>query len=59
MPKMSRQKFKYLENEKSFEDKIKGIFHRFWRAIIEENYNKNFLEGESPTLISAHSCKNV
>ena len=26
MPKKSRQKFKYLENEKSFQDKIKAFF---------------------------------
>ena len=25
----SRQKFKYLENEKSFEREIKSIFHHF------------------------------
>ena len=28
------QKFKYLENEKSFLDEIKNIFHNFWRATI-------------------------
>ena len=28
------QKFEYLENEKSFADEIKIIFHSFWRAII-------------------------
>ena len=28
------QKFEYLQNEKSFLDEIKNIFHRFWRAII-------------------------
>ena len=28
------QKFEYLENEKSFLDEIKNIFHCFWRAII-------------------------
>ena len=27
------QKFEYLENEKSFLDDIKNIFHSFWRAI--------------------------
>ena len=27
--KKSRQKFKYLENKKSFEDEIKNIFHHF------------------------------
>ena len=32
--KMEKQKFKYLENEKSFLDEIKTIFHSFWRAII-------------------------
>ena len=28
------QKFEYLENEKSFLDEIKNVFHSFWRAII-------------------------
>ena len=28
------QKFEYLENTKSFLDKIKSIFDSFWRAII-------------------------
>ena len=28
------RKFKYLENEKSFLEEIKNIFHSFWRAII-------------------------
>ena len=27
------QKFEYLENEKSFLDETKNIFHSFWRAI--------------------------
>ena len=27
------QKFEYLENEKSFLDEIKNIFHSFWKAI--------------------------
>ena len=30
------QKFEYLENEKSFLDEIKDIFHSFWRAIFSE-----------------------
>ena len=30
------QKFEYLENEKSFFDKIKRIIYSFWRAIIWE-----------------------
>ena len=29
MTKKSRQKFKYLEKEKSFQDEIKRIFHQF------------------------------
>ena len=37
MNKKSRQKFKYLEKEKSFYDEIEQIF-RFWRAIIELNF---------------------
>ena len=32
--KMEIQRFEYLENEKSFLDEIKNIFHRFWRDII-------------------------
>ena len=28
------QKFDELQNEKSFLDEIKNIFHSFWRAII-------------------------
>ena len=28
------KKIEYLENEKSFLDEIKSIFHSFWRAII-------------------------
>ena len=47
MPKKLRQKFKYLENEKSLQDEMKSIFHHFWRAITEA---KKFWEGESPTL---------
>ena len=50
MPKKSRQKLKYLENEKSFQDEIESIFHHFWRAIIEAN--NFFLEGERLTLSS-------
>ena len=33
---MKIQKIDYLENKKSFLDKIKNIFHSFWRAIIGE-----------------------
>ena len=28
------QKNEYIENEKSFSDEIKSIYHSFWRAII-------------------------
>ena len=37
------QKFEYLENEKSFLDEIKNIFHSFWRALIwlKKNLIKN------------------
>ena len=44
MPKKSRQKLKYLENKKRFEDEIKSIFHHFWRAAIEAN--KKFWESD-------------
>ena len=57
MPKKSREKFKYLLNEKSFQDEIKSIFHHFWMAIIEAK--KNFLEGESPTLRSQSDFKTL
>ena len=32
--KTAIQKFEYLENKKSFLDKIKTIFHNYLRAII-------------------------
>ena len=44
MPIKSREKCKNLENEKSFRDEIKSIFHHFWRAIIEA-IKKNFFGG--------------
>ena len=50
MPKKSRQKLKYLENENNFQDETKSIFHEFRRAIIEANRN-SFLECESLTII--------
>ena len=37
------QKSEYLENEKSFSDEIKNIFHSFWRAIIWWK-NKNLIK---------------
>ena len=41
MSKKSRQKFKYFENEKRFQDEINSIFHHFLRAVIEGN-KRNF-----------------
>ena len=37
MTKNSRQKFKYLENEKSFWGEIKSILHHFKRVFIAKN----------------------
>ena len=37
---MEIEKFDYLENEKSFFDEIKSIFHSFLRAIIWLNLIK-------------------
>ena len=37
------QKFEYLGNKKSFLDKIKNIFYRFWRNIIWWK-NKNLIK---------------
>ena len=42
-PKRSEQKFKYLENEKSFQDETKIIFHHFPKAFIDAN-KTNILE---------------
>ena len=47
MTKKSKQKSKYLENEKSFWGEIKSIFHHFWRISIA----KSFLRPESAPLI--------
>ena len=46
MTKKSRQKFKHLENEKSFKDEI-SIFQHFWRAIIKVKKQKKSFESES------------
>ena len=50
MTKKSRQKCKYLENEMSFQDEIKSIFHHFQKAVNDQ-IKQICLEGESPTLI--------
>ena len=39
-----KKKFNYLENEKSFQDALKSIFHQFYWAVIEQNIYI-FLEG--------------
>ena len=48
MTKDSRQKFRYLKNEKSFLQDINSIFHHFQRPFIKPA--KKNLEGESPSL---------
>ena len=51
MTKKLCQKLKYLENEKSFSDEIKRIFHHRYRALNEAK-NTVYLDGESPILRS-------
>ena len=48
MTKISRQKFKYVENKKSFSDEIKVFFFIFEAPSLKE-IKQIFLEGESPT----------
>ena len=43
------QNCEYLENEKSFLDETKNIFHSFWRAIIWWK-NKNFIKNSGHKL---------
>ena len=43
------QKLEYLENEKSFLDEIKNIFHSFWRATISWK-NKNLIKNSGHKL---------
>ena len=45
----SGQKFKYLENEKSFKDEIKCIFHDF-KGLSLKQIKQIFLEGGRRTL---------
>ena len=42
--KMEIQKLEYLENEKSFLDEIKNVFHSFWRAIIKNEIDPNSIQ---------------
>ena len=41
MTKMSKEKFKYLENETSFYDEIKIIFHHF-KGLSLKQIKRNF-----------------
>ena len=50
MTKKSIQKFKHLENEKSFQEEIQRIFHHF-KGLSLKQINQTFLKGESLTLI--------
>ena len=47
LTKKSRQKFKYLDNKKSFRDEIKSIFHHFLKDF---SVAKNCLRPESASL---------
>ena len=51
MTKKSRQKFKYLDNKKSFSDEMRSILHHFESTFIEaKKKKKSFLERQIPTL---------
>ena len=50
MSKMSRQNFKYLENQKNLKDEIKSIFIIF-KGLSLKQIKQVFLEGESLPLI--------
>ena len=48
MTKKPREKFKYLEKEKSFEDDIKSIFHLFqrvWLGVKDDLFQYFLLRG--------------
>ena len=40
MTKKSRQKFKYLDNKKSFSDEMRSILHHFESTFIEAKKKK-------------------
>ena len=50
MTKKSKQKFKYLENKKSFLNEIKKIFIIFKGLSLKKQIRQIFLEGESQNL---------
>ena len=63
MTKKSRQKFKYLENDKSFYGEIKSVFHLFKRAFrcqklsqtLEWAYKRvTWIYGWKPLTVSHH-----
>ena len=56
MTKKSRQKFKYLENERDFLDEIKNIFIIF-KGVPWPSKTQVFLKGEKPTLTKRYPCK--
>ena len=49
MTKKSKQKFKHLENRKSFQDEKKAFFI-IYEGLSLKQIKQIFLEGESPTL---------
>ena len=49
MTKKSRQKFKYIENEKCFEDEIKSVFHHF-KGLSLKQIKRFFLVDEKVRL---------
>ena len=49
MTKKFRQKFKYLEKEKSFQDELK-TFVIIFKGLLLKQIKQTFFEGESPTL---------
>ena len=51
------QKFEYLENEKSFLDDIKNIFHSFWRAIIWWKNKKIYKNYQTQALSKSYLYK--
>ena len=52
MIRKSKQNFKNLENENTFEDEIKSNFHNF-KGLSMKQINQFFLEGKNPTLRKA------
>ena len=55
MTKRSRQKFKYLENEKSFSGEIESIFHNFKGFLVVKNCLRHVLLIEVNVVIGISS----